>query len=30
MKNDAEDEQTMIVQKVIAIYTSPALGVNSL
>ena len=30
MKNSAEDERTMAVQKVVAIYTSPALGVNSM
>ena len=29
-KNSAEDERTMIVQKVVSIYTSPALGVNSM
>ena len=29
-KNSAEDERTMTVQKVVAIYTSPALGVNSM
>ena len=29
-KNSAEDERTMTVQKVVTIYTSPALGVNSM
>ena len=29
-KNSAGDERTMILQKVVSIYTSPALGVNSM
>ena len=29
-KNSAEDERTMILQKVVSVYTSPALGVNSM